>query len=89
MSLSNEAKKINQLGHVSIRIRQCGNFPRTNLATSTELYITTRKNAFDTAEVLKAFEIQQYIDFFVIAGLLELFTAYVRLANIRPAMQDY
>ena len=26
-----------------------------------------RKNAFDTAEVLKTFEIQQYIGFFVIA----------------------
>ena len=26
---------------------------------STELYMTTRKNAFDTAEVLKTFEIQQ------------------------------
>ena len=51
--------------------------------------MTTRKNTFDTAEVLKAFEIQQYIGFIVIAGLLELFTAYVRPANIRPAMWDY
>ena len=30
-----------------------------------------------------------YIGFFEIAGLLELFTAYVRPANIRPAMRDY
>ena len=52
-------------------------------------YKTTRKNAFDTAEVLKTFEIQQYIGFFVIAGLLELFTAYVIPTNIRPAMWDY
>ena len=39
---------------------------------------------FDTAEVLKTFKIQQYIGFFVIAGLLELFTAYAR-----PAMRNY
>ena len=75
--------------HAKVRITHCGNFPRTNEATSTELYITTRKNAFDAAEVLKTFEILQYIGFFVIAGLLELFTAYVRPANIRPAMRDY
>ena len=67
----------------------CGNFPRKNQATSTELYITTCKNAFDTAEVLKTFEIQQYIGFFVNAGLLELFTVNVRPVNIKPAMQDY
>ena len=52
------------------------------------LYIT-RKNAFDIAEVSKTFEIQQYIGFFLIARLLELFTAYVKPANIRPAMRDY
>ena len=75
--------------HAKARIRDCGNFPRTNQATSTDLYITTRKNALDTAEILKTFEIQQYIGFFVIAGLLELFTAYVRPANIRPTMRDY
>ena len=75
--------------HAKLQIRHCGNFPRTNQATSTELYITTRKNAFDTAEVLKTFEIQQYIGFFVIVGLLELFKAYVRPANIRVAMRDY
>ena len=46
------------------------------------------KNAFDTAEVLKTLEIQQCIGFFVIAGLLELFTVYVRPANVRPAMRD-
>ena len=38
-------------------------FPRTrtNQATSTKLYIATRKNAFDAAEVLTllTFEIQQ------------------------------
>ena len=56
---------------------------------STELYITTRKNASDTAEVLKTFEIQQYSGFFVIAGLLELFTTYVRPTNITPAARDY
>ena len=66
-----------------VRIRHCGNFPRTDRATSTELYITTRENAFDTAEVLKTLEIQQFIGFFVIVGLLELFTAYVR-----PAILD-
>ena len=59
------------------RIRCCGNFPRTNQATSTELYIATRKNTFDTREVLKTFEIQQYIGFFEIAGLLEVFTACI------------
>ena len=31
----------------------------------------------------------QYIGFFVIAGLLELFTAYARPANVRPVMRDY
>ena len=62
---------------------------KTNQATSTELYVTTRKNVFDTEEVLKTFEIQQYIGFFVIAGLLELFMANVKPANIRPAMRDY
>ena len=67
----------------------CANFLRTNQATGTELYITTRKNAFDTAEVLKTFKIQQYIDLFVIGGLLELFMTYVRPANIRPAMRNY
>ena len=75
--------------HAKVRIRHCGNFPITNQATSTELYITTRKNAFDTAEVLKTFENQHCIGFFVIAGLLELFTASVRSANIRTPMQDY
>ena len=59
----------------------CGSFLRTNQATSTELYIATLKNAIDTAEVLKTFEIQQYVGFFVIAGLLELFTAYARPAK--------
>ena len=44
------------------------------------------KNAFDRAEILKTFEIKQYIGFFVIAGLLEPFAAYVRPVNIRPAM---
>ena len=44
---------------------------------------------FDTAEILKTFEIQQYIGFFVVAGLLELFTVYVRPANIRSALWDY
>ena len=43
----------------------------------------------DTTEVLKTFKIQQYIGFFEIAGLLELFTAYIRPANIRLAMRDY
>ena len=75
--------------HAKVWIRRCGNFPRTNQATITELYITTRKNAFDTAQVLKTFEIQQHIGFFVIAGLSELFTAYVRPANIKPALPDY
>ena len=75
--------------HAKVRIRHCGNFPRKNQATSTGLYIRTRKNAFNTAEVLKTVEIQQYIGFFVIAGSLELFTAYVRRANIRPEMPDY
>ena len=46
--------------------------------------MTTRKNAFDTAEVLKTFEIQQYIGLFLIAELLKLFTVYVS-----PAMQVY
>ena len=55
--------------HAKVWIAHCGNCPRTNEATSTKLYITTRKNAFDAAEVLKTFEIQQYIGFFVIAGL--------------------
>ena len=73
----------------AFRIRHCGNFSRTNQATSTKLYITTRKNAFDRAEVLKTFETQHYIGFFVIAGLLEFFTAYVRPADIRPAMRYY
>ena len=68
--------------------RNCGNFPRTNQATSTT-NLTKRKNTFDTAEVLKTREIQQYIGFFVTSRLLELFTAYVRPANIRTAMQDY
>ena len=36
---------------------------------STELYIATRKNAFDTAKVLNTSKIQQYAGFFVIAGL--------------------
>ena len=54
---------------------------------STELYITTQKNAFHRAEILKTFEIQQCIGFFVIAGLLEPFVAYVRPVNIRPAMR--
>ena len=67
----------------------CGNFLRKNQATGTELYITTRKSAFDTAEVLKTFEIHQYIGFFIIEGLLELFMAYVRPANIRPTMRNY
>ena len=57
-------------------------FPRTrtNQTTSTKLYIATRKNAFDAAEVLTllTFEIQQLLGFFVTAGLLELFTTYVR-----------
>ena len=75
--------------YAKFRIRHCGKFPRTNQATSTELYITTRKNMFDTAEILKTFEIQQYIGFFVVAGLLELFTVYVRPANIRFALWDY
>ena len=87
-SLSKEAKKINQLRHVSIWIKH-GKLPRTNQATSIELYLATRKNAFNKAEVLKTFKIQQYNGFFVIVGLLELFTAYVRPANIRPAMRDY
>ena len=39
--------------HATVQIRHCDKFPRTNQATSTELYISTRKNAFDTAEVLK------------------------------------
>ena len=47
---------------IILRYRQilisCGNFPRTNQATNTELSITTRKNAFETAEVLKTLEIQ-------------------------------
>ena len=55
--------------HAKVRITHCGNCPRTNEATSTQLHITTRKNAFDATEVLKTFEIQQYIGFFVIAGL--------------------
>ena len=71
-----------------VRMRHCGNFPGTNQATSTELYIT-RKNRFDRAEVLKTFEIQRYIGFFLIAELLELFMAYVRPADIRPAVRDY
>ena len=75
--------------HANVRIRHCGNFARTNQATSTELYVTTHKNALDTAEVLKTFKIQQYIGFFVIMGLSELFTVYVKPANIRPAMRDY
>ena len=75
--------------HANVRIRHCGNCARTNQATSTELYVTTHKNALDTAEVLKTFEIQQYIGFFVIVGLLELFTVYVKPVNIRPAMRDY
>ena len=36
-----------------VRIRHCGNFPRTKQATNTGLYKATCKNAFDTAEVLK------------------------------------
>ena len=51
-------------------------------------FFKKKKNVFDTVEVLKSFEIQQYIGFFVIAGLLELFTAYFRPVNIRPAMRD-
>ena len=62
----------------------CGNFPKTIQATRTELYITTRKNAFGTAEVLKTFEIQQYIGFFEVEGLLELFTANVRRSVSDP-----
>ena len=65
----------------------CGNF--SNQATSTEFYITIRKYAFDTAELLETFEIQQHIGFFLIAGLLKLFRVYVRPANIRHAMWDY
>ena len=57
--------------------------PKNKPSASTELYITTRKIAFDT-EVLKTLEIHQYIDFFVIEGLLEVFTVY-----LRPAMRDY
>ena len=52
------------------------------------MYVT-RKNVFETTEVLKTFEIHQYIGFFVIAALLELCTAYVRPVNIRPAIRDY
>ena len=48
---------------IILRYRQifikCGNLPRTNQATNTELNITTRTNALDTAEILKTFEIQQ------------------------------
>ena len=51
--------------------------------------ITTRKNAFDTEEALKTFEIRQYIGFCVTAKFLDLFTAYVRPANIGNAMRDY
>ena len=44
---------------IILRYRQifinCGNFPGTNQATSTELYITTRQNVFNRAEVLKTF----------------------------------
>ena len=39
--------------HAKVQIRHCDKFPRINQATSTELYIPTRKNAFDTAEELK------------------------------------
>ena len=49
-----------------------------------DLYIATRKNMFDKAEVLKTFKIHQYIGFCAIAGFLELFMAYVR-----PAMRNY
>ena len=59
--------------HAKVRIRHCGNFPITNQATSTELYITTRKNAFDTAEVLKTFENQHCIGFFVIGIIRTLY----------------
>ena len=38
-----------------------------------KIYLLTY--AFDTAEVLKTFKIQQYIGFFVISGSLELFVA--------------
>ena len=44
--------------------------PKNKPATSTELYITTHKNAFNIAEVLKTYEIQQYIGLFVIAGIV-------------------
>ena len=37
----------------------------------------------------KTYEIQQYIGFFVISGLLELVTAYARPANVSAAMRDY
>ena len=55
-----------------------------------KIYLLTY--AFDTAEVLKTFKIQQYIGFVVIVELLEVlevFTVYVRPANIRPTMWDY
>ena len=68
--------------HAKLRIRHFDNFPRTNQATSTELYNSTQK-------CVENIQIQQYIGFFVIAGLSELFTTCIRPANIRPAMRDY
>ena len=47
------------------------------------IYKNTQKRVRHSRSI-KTFEIQQYIGFFVIAGLLELFTVYVR-----PAMRDY
>ena len=39
------------------------------------------QNAFDTAEVLKTFKIQQCIGFFVIVGFLELFKSDAQISD--------
>ena len=57
--------------------------------TKLPVQITKRKNRFNTEEVLKTFEIQQYVGFFVITGLLKLFMAYLRHTNTKSTMQGY
>ena len=75
--------------HAKVQIRHCDKFPRTNQATSNRIiYINTQKCVRHSRSI-KIFEIQQYIGFFVIAALLELFRTYVRPSNIRTAMRDY
>ena len=78
-----------------LRYRQifinCVDFPRTIQATSTELYIRTSKNAFDTAYVKRVKNIWNSAIHWCLCncGIIRLFTAYVRPVIIRPATRDY